>query len=70
MDIALILDLAMKGLSVANTLITVGKNAVPAIDAVKQLISGAQAGTLTDADLDKTEAVLDALIEDFNAPLP
>jgi len=70
MDIALVLDLVMKGLSVANTLITVGKNAIPAIDAVKELIAGAQSGTLTDADLDKTEAVLDALIEDFNKPIP
>jgi len=70
MDIALVLDLAMKGLSVANTLINVGKNAAPAIHAVKELISGAKAGTLTDDDLTEVEAVLDSLIEDFNAPLP
>lgn len=69
MDIALVLDLVMKGLGVINTLVTVGENAVPAIKAVTDLVSGAQAGTLTDDDLAKTEAALDALIDDFNKPI-
>jgi hypothetical protein len=69
MDIMLVLGLVMKGLSVVDTLITVGKNAAPAIKVVKDLVTGAQAGTLTDDDLTKTEAILDALIDDFNKPI-
>lgn len=69
MDIMLVLDLVMKGLGVINTLVTVGENAAPAIKAVTDLVSGAKAGTITDADLAQTEATLDSLIQDFNAPL-
>lgn len=69
MDIALVLDLVMKGLGVINTLVTVGENAAPAIKAVTDLVSGAKDGTLTDADLAQTEATLDALIKDFNSPI-
>ena len=69
MDIAAVLDLVTKGLGVINTLVTVGENALPAINAVRDLVTKAQAGALTDDDLSKTEAVLDALIAEFNKPL-
>jgi len=69
MDIAAIMDLVVKGLGVVSTLISVGANAAPAIEVLTKLVTGAQNGTVTDADLAQTEAALDALIADFNAPL-
>ncbi len=70
MDIAAILDLVTKGLGVINTLVTVGKDALPAIKVVTDLVSGAKAGTVTADQLDQTEATLDAMIEDFDKPIP
>ncbi len=69
MDIAAILDLVTKGLGVINTLVTVGKDALPAIKVVTDLVSGAKAGTVTADQLDQTEATLDAMIADFNTPI-
>ncbi len=69
MDISAILDLVTKGLGVINTLVTVGKDALPAIKVVTDLVSGAKAGTVTADQLDQTEATLDAMIEDFNKPI-
>jgi len=70
MDIMAILALVAKGVEVINTLVTVGENAAPAIKAVRDLVVGAQNGTVTSDQLTQTEAVLDALIEDFNKPIP
>lgn len=70
MDIMAILLLVEKGVAVASTLIAAAQNAEPALQAIKDLITGAKTGTVTQADLDKTEAVLDALIDDFNTDLP
>ncbi len=69
MDIAAVLALVTKGLGIIETLIAVGKDAGPAIKAVTELVSGAQAGTVTDQTLAQTEANLDALISDFNQPI-
>lgn len=69
MDIAAILDLIVKGLGVADTLITAGQSAAPAIKAEIDLATGAQAGTVTDQQLTDTETALDKLIADFNLPL-
>lgn len=69
MDIAAILDLIVKGLGVISTLITVGANAAPAIKVITDLVTGARAGTVTDAQLAATEKVLDDMIADFNAPM-
>ena len=69
MDIVAILALVAKGLGVISTLVEVGANAVPAIKAVTDLVTGAQSGTVTDDQLTQTEAVLDALIADFNKPI-
>ncbi len=69
MDISAILDLVTKGLGVINTLVTVGKDALPAIKVVTDLVSGAKAGTVTADQLDQTEATLDAMIADFNTPI-
>lgn len=69
MDIAAILALVSKGVSVANALIEAGQNAGPAITALMNLLKGNQK-EITQADLDKCEAVLDALLDEFQIPLP
>lgn len=70
MDIMAILALVAKGISVATTLIDAAESAEPALTAIAGVVSGAQKGTVTQADLDKTEALLDSLIDDFNTDLP
>ncbi len=70
MDIVAILALIAKGVSIAETLIAAGQSAGPAIEVIKNLVTGAQTGKVTQDTLDKNEAVLDALIEDFNEPIP
>lgn len=69
MDIAAILLLITKGISVAEALLAAGQTAAPAFEAIKNLITGAQTGTVSDADLAATEAQLDSLIADFNTPI-
>lgn len=69
MDINAILALIEKGLGVVEVLIAAEKDVMPAITAIKNLITGHQNGTLTQAQMDSTEATLDALIADFNEPL-
>jgi hypothetical protein len=69
MDIAAIMDLMVKGLGVVNTLVTVGKDALPAIKVLTDLATSAQTGDVTDEQLAQTEATLDALVDKFNAPL-
>lgn len=69
MDVMAILTLVAKGVSVVEMLIDAGKNAAPAINVVKNLITGAQQGTITDEELASLEAQLDAQIDDFNTPI-
>jgi len=69
MDFAAILALTLKGISVIQTLVSVGQDIAPAVKVVKDLITGAQAGTVTDAELLTTEDTLDAMIADFNEPM-
>jgi hypothetical protein len=69
MDVAAIFDLIVKGLGVVSTLVAVGESAAPAIKVLTDLVTGAQAGTVTDAQLAANEATLDAMIADFNAPM-
>lgn len=70
MDITAVLDLVSKGISVATALISAAQDAAPALQAISKVVSGAQAGTVTQADLDATESVLDGMISDFNLDLP
>ena len=70
MEIAAILALVMKGITVAEALIAAGKTAAPAFEAVKNLVAKHEAGTVTQKDLDQTESILDSLIADFNEELP
>lgn len=69
MDIVAVLALIAKGVGIIDTLVTIGENAAPAITVVKNLITGAQAGTVTDAELAATEVTLDSMIADFNTPM-
>ncbi len=70
MDVAAILLLIEKGITVIGTLVEAGKSAAPAIAALLNLISGAKAGTVTQEEMDATDALLDQQLADFNADLP
>jgi hypothetical protein len=69
MDIVAVLALIAKGVGIIETLVTIGEDAAPAIKVVKDLITGAQAGAVTDDELAATEKLLDSMINDFNQPL-
>ncbi len=69
MDIAAILALTLKGIEVIKTLVAVGQDIAPAVKVVTDMITGAQAGTVTDEQLLSTEDALDAMIADFNEPM-
>ena len=68
MDAAAILVLVEKAIGIASSLIIAGQSAAPAYQALINLFNRSDA--ITQDDLDKTEAVLDALIDEFNIPLP
>jgi hypothetical protein len=70
MDVMAILTLIAKGVSIVEMAIEAGKNAAPAIEIVKNLITGAKTGTMTQEELDSIEAQLDAAIDEFNEPIP
>ncbi len=70
MDVMAILTLIAKGVSIVEMAIEAGKNAAPAIEIVKNLVTGAKTGTMTQSELDAIEAQLDAAIDEFNAPIP
>lgn len=70
MDVMAILALVAKGVSVISALISAGESAAPAIEVVKNLITGAQKGSVTPEQLAQTEALLDSMIDDFNLELP
>lgn len=69
MDILAIMAIIAKGISIAETAIAVGKNAGPALAAVKGLIASFHAGTVTPEELADTETSLDAMLDEFNAPI-
>lgn len=69
MNVASILAMVSKGVTVIQTLAAAEQDVAPAVKVVKDLITGAQAGTVTAADLATTEATLDRLIADFNEPM-
>lgn len=66
MDYVAIFALIAKGLTVAQALYEAGESALPAIEAISGVVTGAQAGTVTDDQLTQTEALLDQMISDFN----
>ena len=70
MDAAAVLALVTKGLTIIATLVEAGRNVQPALQALVDLVTKHEQGTVTQADLDATEALLDAQIADFNTDLP
>lgn len=66
MDIAAILALVEKGMTIVSAIIAAGENAAPAIAAISSLVTGAKNGTVTDAQLDATEKLLDDQIDQFD----
>ena len=66
MDVMAILALVQKGLSIVEAIYEAGKDAAPAIIALKDLITGAQNDTITDEQIAGIEALLDQMISDFN----
>jgi hypothetical protein len=69
MDVAAVLALILKGVSIIETLIAAGQSVAPAVKVITDLITGAQAGNVTDEQLAETETALDAMIDDFNQPM-
>jgi hypothetical protein len=69
MNILAIMAVVAKGIDLATKFIAIGKNAVPVLESVGGLIASAQAGTVTDAELTATDQSLDAMLDEFNAPI-
>lgn len=69
MNVIAILGLIAKAVSVIETAIAVGKEAAPAIEVIKDLVTGAQTGMVTDEQLARTEALLDSMMANFNTPI-
>jgi len=70
MDLALILSLVERGIGIANALLT-ADNIAGAERVWASLMAIMKPPTdVTQADLDKVEAELDALLTEFDLPLP
>lgn len=69
MDILAIMSIVAKGIDLATKFIAIGKNAVPVLESVGGLIASTQAGTVTNEELAATETSLDAMLDEFNAPI-
>lgn len=69
MDIAAVFEMIMKGITIAQAIVQAGEEAAPAFNVLKDLVTGAQKGTVTQDQLNATEAQLDAMIADFNLEL-
>lgn len=70
MDVMKVFEVVSKGLAVVEMLATAGKDVIPALTVVKNLVTGAQAKSVTDAQLTDAEAILDKQIDDFNSDSP
>jgi hypothetical protein len=70
MDVMAVLAIVNKVILVANTLIQAGQSAEPAITALINFAKGIKKGPITPEEIAKTDAILDALISQFNEELP
>lgn len=66
MGAAEILALIEKGIGIVTFIVQAGRDAQPALKALLDLVQGAQAGTIDDADIEAIETLLDQQIADFN----
>ena len=69
MDANAIFSLILKGITVASALVAAGQSAAPALNALYKLATGAQDGTVTQEEMDATDALLDAQLAEFNVPM-
>lgn len=69
MDVNAILTLVTKIVSIASAAIDAGESAAPYIEKAYNLLK-TPADQLTQADLDKLEAEVDAMSEELDVPLP
>lgn len=69
MDAAAIFALISKGLALLPILIQAGEEVGTVIQNLKNLSDSAQAGTVTDEQINALEADLDAAIAKFNEPM-
>src|SRR5262249_37173613 len=70
MDVVAIFALITKAVTIIQALVSAGQSIAPALEALRKLVTGASQGTVTQADLDATEALLDQQVADFNLDLP
>lgn len=70
MDVARILDLVKRGLQVIGILWDQAADIKPALTAIKDFITGAQTGEVTDEQFTTIEDLLDRLIAEFNIEMP
>lgn len=70
MNFSNIVSTIAKGIDIAQKAVAVGKNVKPILDAVGALAESAKAGTVTPEVLAATDASLDAMIDEFNEPIP
>lgn len=68
MDIARLLELGMKGVSIIQTLAQQRQDIMPVVTALKNVFSK-QEDQITEADLDAVEEVLDRMLDEFEKPL-
>ena len=68
MDAAAIIALVTKGIAIATSLIAAVQSAAPAYQALINLFNRSTA--ITQSDIDKVEAILDGLIDQFNLAMP
>lgn len=69
MDALAIMTLVLKGISVAQALVNAGKDAAPAWDALRALFSGTRKGPPTQEAMNNADALLDRLMDEFNAEI-
>lgn len=69
MNVSMVFETIQKGIQVISDLAAAKKQIEPAIKVVYDLVTNAHSGNVTDAQLNAVEEQLDAMIEDFNAPM-
>jgi hypothetical protein len=69
MDFSQILPVLLKGLGAAQVIANSGGSVGPAYRAIRVLLKKAEAGTVTQAELDETSTDLDGLMDRFNRPI-
>jgi len=67
-DFARILDIGMKSLTIVTSLAQQGKDITRAVTAAKNVFSK-DLSQITDEDVDRAEATLDEMLDEFEKPL-